>query len=64
MNSWWLTLFLRKEGYRIYLPSWMFKFMKILLALLVTAVVIYTVNLFMTLETPASKLQASVASTG
>jgi hypothetical protein len=50
MNNWWLALFLRKEGYRFYLPSWMFTFMKILIALLLIAVVIYTANLFMTLE--------------
>jgi hypothetical protein len=50
MNNWWLALFLRKEGYRIYLPGWVFTLIKILFALFVIAVLIYTVNLFMTLE--------------
>ena len=50
MNNWWLALFLRKEGYRIYLPGWVFTLVKILFALLVIAVLIYTVNLFLTLN--------------
>ena len=50
MDNWWLAVFLRREGYRIHLPNWMFTLFKILFALLVVAVVIYTVNLFVTLE--------------
>lgn len=53
MSDWWFFMWLRREGYRITLPSWMFTFMKWCLVLLVLVGFIYAFIIFQALRQQA-----------